>query len=380
MRILITGAKGFIAKNLITHLSEREGCELFLIDRSNSLQELSYAASQAEFIFHLAGINRPDDDRDFEEGNLKFTESLTEVIKSHQNQVSVVFSSSIQATQKNAYGQSKRKAELALLELGRSVDAKISIFRLQNVFGKWARPNYNSVVATFCHNVARDLPIRISDPETIVKLVYIDDVVAHFLRLIDGEKELKTFDQIEPSYQLSLGELAKKIKNFRDSRRTLVTERVGTGITRALYSTYLSYLPNEKFSYKLPEYGDERGMFVEILKTKESGQFSFFTALPGVTRGGHYHHSKTEKFLVVRGNALFRFLNLVTGEYFEIEAHGGNSQIVETVPGWTHDITNVGKEELTVLLWANEVFDPENPDTYSAPLEGSTLRDSSQNE
>ena len=254
------------------------------------------------------------------------------------------------------------------MELFETYGSPVHIFRLPNVFGKWARPNYNSAVATFCHNVARDLPIQISDPKAVIRLVYIDDVVRRLIAVMDGSVADAPFVSVEPEYQVSVGELAEQLYAFRDSRQTMVTERVGTGLVRALYSTYLSYLPPDRFTYEVPKHGDPRGVFVEMLKTRDSGQFSYFTAHPGITRGGHYHHSKTEKFLVIKGHACFRFRHIVTGEFYELHTSGEQPEIVETVPGWTHDITNVGDDEMIVMLWANEIFDRENPDTYARPV------------
>jgi UDP-2-acetamido-2,6-beta-L-arabino-hexul-4-ose reductase len=282
----------------------------------------------------------------------------------------VLYASSIQAALDNPYGQSKRTAEQSLAVLSEQ-GIPVAVFRLPNVFGKWCKPNYNSVVATFCHNIARDLPIQITNPDAAVKLVYIDDVVSAFLKVMDGAQPVldeQGFALVRPQYATTVGELARQIEAFRDSRNNLVSERVGTGLVRALYSTYLSYLPKERFSYSVPEYGDHRGIFVEFLKTPDSGQFSFFTAHSGITRGGHYHHSKTEKFLVIKGEALFKFRHVQSGETHEIRTNGAKAEIVETVPGWTHDITNIGEEEMIVMLWANEIFDRAHPDTYALPL------------
>ncbi|MDY0050528.1 MAG: hypothetical protein RBR73_07255, partial [Halothiobacillaceae bacterium] len=245
------------------------------------------------------------------------------------------------------------------------------VFRLPNVFGKWCKPNYNSVVATFCHNIARGLPIQINDPAAPITLVYVDDVIGRFFQLMEGAVtavDAEGFATVAPQYTTTVGELAKLIQSFRESRKTLTTERVGTGLVRALYATYVSYLPVESFTYPVPQHGDPRGVFVEMLKTPDCGQFSFFTAQPGVTRGGHYHHSKTEKFLVIKGAARFRFRHMQTGETHELVTRGDKAEIVETVPGWAHDITNIGSDEMVVMLWANEVFDRSKSDTYACPL------------
>jgi UDP-2-acetamido-2,6-beta-L-arabino-hexul-4-ose reductase len=285
--------------------------------------------------------------------------------------VPVAYTSSTQAARDNAYGQSKRAAEDALFALQRAHAVPVHVFRLPNVFGKWCRPNYNSAVATFCHNIARGLPIQVNDPAVPLTLVYVDDVIARFMQLLDGADaatDADGFATVAPQYSTTVGEMVTYVQGFRDSRATLMTERVGTGLLRALYSTYVSYLPVEEFAYTVPRHGDARGVFVEMLKTPDCGQFSYFTAHPGITRGGHYHHSKTEKFLVIKGQARFGFRHMQTGEKYELVTSGEKAQIVETVPGWTHDITNIGQDEMVVMLWANEVFDREHPDTFACPV------------
>ena len=242
------------------------------------------------------------------------------------------------------------------------------LYRLANVFGKWSRPDYNSAVATFCHNIARGLPIRVDNPSAPVHLVYIDDVIAELLRFLSEPGQGARLAEAGPVYTTTVGELAHQIEAFRDVRSSLVTERVGTGLVRALYATYVSFLPPESFSYGVPKYSDARGMFVEMLKTPDCGQFSFFTAHPGITRGGHYHHTKTEKFLVIKGRAKYRFRHLITDETFQVDSHGDEPLVVETIPGWAHDITNTGDEELVVMLWANEIFDRQKPDTVASKV------------
>lgn len=368
MKVLITGANGFIGQNLVAHLDERSDARVLRFTRDDSVASLPELVAQADFIFHLAGINRPQDPKEFNVGNAELTKVLCEAVKSSGRQIPVLYTSSSQVDLDNPYGRSKHNAEQLLLELQASHGSRVALFRLPNVFGKWTRPYYNSVIATFCHNIARDLPIQINDPDARINLVYIDDVVGHFIGVMDGGLSDKPFAQIQPQYTITIGELAERLYAFRDSRKSLITEPVGTGLVRALYSTYLSYLPPECFAYDLKKYEDPRGVFVEMLKTKDSGQFSFFTALPGVERGGHYHHSKTEKFLVVKGKAHFRFRHIVSDEFYELFTDDDVPKVVETVPGWTHDITNVGDGEMIVMLWANEVFNREEPDTYSRPL------------
>jgi UDP-2-acetamido-2,6-beta-L-arabino-hexul-4-ose reductase len=236
---------------------------------------------------------------------------------------------------------------------------------LPNVFGKWCKPNYNSAVATFCHNIANNIPVQVNDPSSMIRLVYIDDVISDFCSKIENHRANKSASpaEIKPIYQITVGELQDQLLAFKESKSNHIIENVGNGLIRALYSTYISYFKPEQFSYSLVKHEDPRGVFVEMLKTKDSGQFSFFSAHPGITRGGHYHHSKNEKFLVVKGSAKFGFRNIVTDEYSELLTSGDEPQVVETVPGWSHDITNIGDDEMFVMLWANEIFDPENPDT-----------------
>lgn len=366
MKVLITGINGFIGKNLERHLRERQDIEVLSCARDD-LEGLRARVAEADCIFHLAGVNRPQDPAEFVTGNSDFTLALCDGLRASGKCIPVVYSSSIQADRDNAYGNSKRAAEEALQALAEHQAIQLHVLRLPNVFGKWARPNYNSAVATFCHNIARGLPIQINDSQAQLQLVYIDDVVNHCIAILDG-RATDCNAQVEPVYSTTVGEVADQLLAFRASRKTLITERVGTGFTRALYSTYLSYLPEQAFTYEVPGYSDPRGVFVEMLKTPDAGQFSYFTAHPGITRGGHYHHSKTEKFLVIKGHANFRFRHIVSGDFYEVQTSGEKPVIVETVPGWTHDITNIGDEEMIVMLWANEIFDREQPDTYTLPV------------
>ncbi|WP_341714995.1 capsular polysaccharide biosynthesis protein CapF [Limnobacter sp.] len=371
MKILITGSKGFIGKNLLLHLAERKDIEVICFTRSDSSADLPRILNQVNFVFHLAGINRPKDPADFTAGNSNLTRELCTAIKNTGRHIPVVYTSSTQASQNSPYGVSKRAAEDALFELREHASNPVYVFRLPNVFGKWCKPNYNSAVATFCHNIARDLPIQVNDPNAELTLVYVDDVITRFLQLMDGANPAPNadgFDTVTPQYKITVGQVAELLHTFRNSRNTLITAPVGTGLVRALYSTYVSHLPPELFSYAVPKYGDPRGVFVEMLKTPDSGQFSYFTAHPGITRGGHYHHSKTEKFLVIKGQACFKFRHMHTHETHELVTNGEHPEIVETVPGWTHDITNIGEDEMVVMLWANEIFDRSKPDTFACPL------------
>jgi len=368
MKVLITGANGFVGKNLIAHLGEREDVEVVPFTRDNDIFQLPSLVNGVDFVFHLAGVNRPLSPEEFKVGNTDLTFALCEAIKASGKPIPVLYTSSTQANRDNPYGVSKLAAEQVLQDLQVSHGSKVQVLRLPNVFGKWARPDYNSAVATFCHNITRGLPIQISDRQAMVNLVYIDDVIDCFVQSMDAGSAIDSVAQVHPVYSITVGELADQLHAFRESRDTLISEAVGTGLVRALYSTYVSYLPVEQFTYEVAKYGDPRGVFVEMLKTKDSGQFSYFTAHPGVTRGGHYHHSKTEKFLVIKGKACFRFRHIVSSEFYELLTCGEQPQIVETVPGWTHDITNVGEDEMIVMLWANEIFDRERPDTFAMPV------------
>ena len=368
MRVLVTGSNGFIGRNLMVRLGELTGFEPVGFDRADSLENLVEKVSLADAVVHLAGVNRPKDIREFGEGNADLTAQLCEVIAATGRRIPLIISSSAQADLDNAYGKSKLEAELAGEALAEKTGNPVVIYRLPGVFGKWCRPNYNSVVATFCHNIANDLNIQINDPAALLNLVYVDDVVAEFVRVLDAAPAGLCRFEVKPVFSVALGELAAQIGAFKNCRDTLISERVGVGFVRALYATYVSYLPPAKFAYDLPKYGDERGVFVEMLKTQDSGQFSFFTAHPGITRGGHYHHTKTEKFLVMKGAARFGFRHLLTDERHEVFTSGERPQVVETVPGWTHDITNVGDDEMLVMLWANEIFDRDRPDTIAAKV------------
>jgi UDP-2-acetamido-2,6-beta-L-arabino-hexul-4-ose reductase len=371
-RIVVTGANGFIGKNLVVRLNELANITVSSFVRGDDMARLPELVAQADAVVHLAGENRPADEAAFSQVNAGLTSALCEAIQQEYattgRHVPLVLASSTQAERDNPYGRSKLAAEAAVKSLVQATGNHCVAFRLPGVFGKWCRPNYNSVVATFCHNLARDLPIQINDPDTSVKLVYVDDVVNALLSALEAPSPGYTQAAVEPEYTVTLGKLAAQIRAFADCRSTLMSERVGTGLVRALYATYVSYLPNEKFSYEVQQHADPRGVFVEMLKTPDSGQFSYFTAHPGITRGGHYHHTKTEKFLVIKGEALFRFRHLLTDELVELRTSGATPQVVDTIPGWSHDITNVGDDEMVVMLWANENFDRQKPDTVASKV------------
>ncbi len=377
MKVLITGSNGFIGTNLQLRLKECDSVQIINFNHYKEIEKLSDLLKDVDFVFHLAGVNRSNNPDEFKSGNSDLTRNLCQLIstatRSTGRRIPILYASSIHAEQDNIYGRSKREAEKFLLNVQNPL-VPVFIFRLPNVFGKWCKPNYNSVVATFCHNIARGLTVKIDDPNSPITLVYIDDVLDRFIGLMNGansEQDPDGFEIISPQYTITVGKLADQIMAFRESRKTLTIDTVGIGFMRALYATYVSYLPVESFAYELPQYADQRGIFVEMLKTISCGQFSFFTTFPGVTRGGHYHHTKNEKFLVIKGRARFRFRHMSTGEVHVLETYGEKPVVVESIPGWTHDITNIGSEEMLVMLWANEIFDRVNPDTCPCPIEPS---------
>ena len=371
-RVLVTGSNGFIGKNLMVHLSELPEVVVSTFDRGEDVSKLKQLVSGADYVVHLAGENRPNDPVAFDEVNAGLTVSIcdavrTEVVASGRK-IPILLASSAQAPQDNPYGRSKLAAEQAWQRLAESTDNPCLVFRLPGIFGKWCRPHYNSVVATFCHQLARNLPIQVSDPAARIRLAYVDDVIKSMLAALASPALGFSRVHVQPEYEVTLADLVGQIEAFANSPKSLITERVGEGFARALYATYVSYLPNQKFSYSVTQHADSRGVFVEMLKTKDSGQFSYFTAHPGITRGGHYHHTKTEKFLVVKGEALFRFRHIITDELVEIRTSADSPEVVDTIPGWAHDITNIGQAEMVVMLWANENFDPDNPDTVASEV------------
>lgn len=369
MHIVVTGGGGFIGSNLRLRLRELGHADVISVTRQTSAAALHAALAAADLVFHLAGANRPADEREFGEINAEFTATICAALRRNGRGTALVYTSSTQAALDNPYGRSKRAGELEVERYGAETGAPAAIMRLTNVFGKWCRPNYNSAVATFCHNIALGLPITVNDPSAPLRLVHVDDVVAAMVALLDPAARRSGLLEVGPVYATTVGEVASTLRRCAESRRTLAMPAVGAGLTRALYATYMSYLPVAEFAYGLQRHADARGVFVEMLRTPDTGQFSYFTAGPGVTRGGHYHHSKTEKFLVVQGTARFGFRHLVSGETAEISVDASEARVVETVPGWIHDITNVGAEEMVVLLWANEVFDPAKPDTIAAKVQ-----------
>jgi len=366
MKVVITGAHGFIGKNLVSRLQSESGLELVEITRQDSLDEFHTEIIEADWIVHLAGVNRPESDDEFQSINVGYTSRLCDIASNADAAIPIIFASSTQAENQTQYGKSKLSAENILKAHASDTGCNTLIYRLPGIFGKWCRPNYNSVVATFCHNISHGLPIRVDDETTSLSLNYIDDVVEDMLSRILGEKEIHeqvAFLTVEPLHEISLRSLVSTLEGFRDNRNNLQVDQVGSGLKRALYATYISYLDVEDFSYEIAFHSDDRGRFVEFVKTRDSGQVSYFTAGPGVSRGQHYHHTKTEKFLVVQGEACFRFRQLHTERFYEQKISSDDSRIIESIPGWAHDVTNTGESELIILVWASEVFDRNRPDT-----------------
>jgi len=364
--VLVTGAKGFIGRNLIAHLARMDDLEVFRYDLENDETELRSWLGHADIVFHLAGINRPQNIEEYETGNAGFTGRICRTLRELQRTPKIVMSSSIQVELDNPYGVSKRHAEEALKSFALETGATVAIYRLKNVFGKWCRPNYNSVVATFCHNLAHDLPISISDPVREVELVHVDDVIGRFLaELEDASEPGGCFirDTIS-STRITLGDLAGRIQVYHDMRSGLMVPDFSERFNRCLYATYLSYVEADAHAYGLSMKSDARGSLAEFIKSQHFGQIFVSRTHPGITRGNHYHHTKTEKFLVISGEGLIRMRHIEGGEVIEYRARGEEYRVIDISPGYTHSITNVGQGEMITLFWASEVFDPDRPDTY----------------
>lgn len=362
MKILVTGAQGFIGKNLIKTLESTKKHDIYAYDIHSTEEELKAYTKDAEFVFHLAGVNRPDDVNEFMKGNFGFTSTLLHMLKNANNHAPIMLSSSIQAELDNPYGLSKKAGEELLITYGNENRTQVIIYRFPNVFGKWCRPNYNSVVATFCHNIAHDLPITISNSDHELTLVYIDDVVSELIQLLDDHaKEIYRYVSI--SHQIRLGKLAEMIYQFKASRHERSIPSTEDPFTKKLYATYLTYLPNDQFSYPLKMNVDHRGSFTEFIKTIERGQVSVNISKPGITKGNHWHHTKNEKFLVVSGTGVIRFRHVLSDEVVEYFVSGDRLEVVDIPPGYTHNIENLGQTDLVTIMWANEMFDPNRPDT-----------------
>jgi UDP-2-acetamido-2,6-beta-L-arabino-hexul-4-ose reductase len=366
--ILITGGRGFLGRNLATHLHERKDCATVIFGRGDSVEELKNGLLEADIIFHLAGSNRPHNPVDFETGNAGLTEEMCQFLRQMRRSPTIVFSSSTQAELDNAYGSSKARAENTLRQFAAESGARVRIYRLGNLFGKWCRPNYNSVTATFCHNIANDLPIVVSDVAREVELSYVDDVVTAFLAEIDNTPAGNVGAEI-PTYKVQLGDLAGRIQAFHEMRNNLMLPDFADWFNRALYATYLSYVPPEARRNNLEIKSDGRGSLAEFIKEKHFGQIFVSRTNPGVTRGNHYHHTKTEKFFVVEGDGVIRMRAVASGPIIEYFVTGAAYQVIDIPPGFTHSITNIGTGEMVTLFWSSEILDPNHPDTYYLPVE-----------
>lgn len=367
MKILITGAKGFIGKNLVAELRNRGYNDLFEYEADTPFNLLEEYAKDCQFIFHLAGVNRPQKQEEFMIGNFGFTSQLLSILKANNNKAPILITSSIQASLDNPYGQSKKASENLIFEYGQETGALVYVYRLANVFGKWCRPNYNSAVSTFCNNIANDLPIQINDPNVDMNLIYIDDVVNSFigkLKTSDKQNNTSDFETVTPIYTIKLGDIVSLLEQFKESRNSLQIPDMGDTFTKKLYSTYLSYLPQNMFSYPLKMNIDNRGSFTEFLKSNDRGQVSVNISKPNITKGNHWHHTKNEKFLVVSGEGVIRFRKIETNEIIEYFVSGEKLEVLDIPVGYTHNIENIGKSDMVTIMWVNEIFDKENPDTF----------------
>lgn len=364
MKILVTGAKGFIGKNLIYELKNQKYIEIHEYDIDSTLDDLEEYTRDCEFVFHLAGINRPKDQKEFLEGNFGFTSILLDNLKKNNNKSPIMLASSIQATQDNPYGISKKAGEDLLFNYGKDIGLSVLIYRFPNVFGKWCKPNYNSAIATFSYNIANDLPITINDRNVVMNLIYIDDLVKELINALKGRENRKDeFCYVEPVHIIKLGEIVDLLYSFKESRNNRFIPSTIDPFTKKLYANYLSYLPINQFCYDLKMNVDHRGSFTEFLKTPDRGQVSINISKPGIVKGNHWHHTKNEKFLVVSGIGVIRFRKIDEKNIIEYHVSGDKLQVVDIPPGYTHNIENLGDTDMVTVMWANETFDPERPDT-----------------
>ena len=378
MNILVTGAKGFVGRNLcasLNNIKERKDHtrpdlkikEIFEFDLDTAPSVLEEYCQKASFVFNLAGVNRPKEQDEFMKGNYSFVSTLLDTLKKYGNKCPVMLSSSIQAAHNNPYGESKRAGEQLLFDYAMETGAKVFVYRFPNIFGKWCRPNYNSAVATFCHNIAHDLPIQVNDSSTVMHLAYIDDVVAELIDALEGKEHRKgEFCEVPMVHEITLGEIVDLLHQFYDQPQTLMIPEMPAGsFEKKLYSTYLSYLPKDKISFPLKMNKDGRGSFTELLKTRKCGQFSVNISMPGITKGQHWHHTKWEFFIVVAGHGLIQERRIGTDEVLEFEVSGDKIEAIHMLPGYTHNIINLSDtENLVTLMWANEPFDSQYPDTF----------------
>ena len=377
MNILVTGAKGFVGRNLVSQLHNIQSgkaknygvfsdMQVFEYDVDSDPCELDVYCKRADFVFNLAGVNRPKDQAEFMQGNFGFASALLDTLKKYNNSCPVMISSSTQAALDNPYGESKRAGENLLFDYARETGARVLVYRFPNVFGKWCRPNYNSAVATFCNNIAHNLPIQVNDPSVMLHLVYVDDVVDELIAALSGTEHREGDYCVVPIvHTVTLGKIVDLLYSFREMSGNLQVPDLGDPFTKKLYSTYLSYFPKDKFSYPLKMNVDSRGSFTEIIRTPDRGQFSVNISKPGITKGQHWHHTKNEKFVVVSGHGLIQLRKIGTDEVLNYEVNGDKIEVVEMIPGYTHNIINLSDtEDLVTFMWCNECFDPARPDTF----------------
>ncbi|MBS9768848.1 MAG: capsular polysaccharide biosynthesis protein CapF [Flavobacteriaceae bacterium] len=376
MKVLITGAKGFIGKNLVAELQNiKEGktkkydidsdIDIFEYDTDTNPAYLEEYCKKADFVFHLAGVNRPKEQDEFMQGNFGFTSTLLDTLKKYNNNCPIMISSSIQAELDNPYGLSKKAGEDLLFDYSKETGAEVFVYRFPNVFGKWCRPNYNSAVATFCNNIAHDLPIQVNDPSVEMTLIYIDDLVEEMLYALQGKAYKEgQFCKVRTEHKIKLGEIVEILNSFKESRNSLQVPNMSKPIVKKLYSTYLSYLPTDKFSYFLKMNEDHRGSFTEFLKSNDRGQVSINISKPNIVKGQHWHHTKNEKFLVVKGKGVIRFRKIDEEKVYEYFVSDEKLEVVDIPVGYTHNIENLGDTDMVTVMWVNEIFDPNNPDTY----------------
>ncbi|MBD7984584.1 capsular polysaccharide biosynthesis protein CapF [Sporosarcina sp. Sa2YVA2] len=364
MKILVTGAGGFLGKNLVAELKNQGYEELLLYTRNHTLDDLEEYTKKCDFVYHLAGVNRPENEKEFMEGNYGFTSELLQLLKKHNNTSPILITSSIQAEKDNPYGKSKKAGEDLLFEHSIKTGAEVFVYRLPNLFGKWSRPNYNTVVATYCYNIARDLDIQVYNPDIELTFCYIDDVLEEFLKALEGNPTTNdNYCVVETTHTITLGNLANLIRDFKESRTNLSVPNMDVALTKKMYSTYLSFLPTDDFTYDLKMNIDNRGSFTEFIRTPDRGQVSVNVSKPGITKGNHWHHTKNEKFLVVSGQGLIRFRDIHTDQIIEYKVSGEKLQVVDIPVGYTHSIVNTGDNDLVTVMWVNESFNPEIPDT-----------------
>ena len=368
MKILITGANGFIGKNLICELKNRGYKDIYECDKDTSLEELDKYTKDCNFVYHIAGVNRPKDNDEYMEGNFGFTSTLLNKLKENNNKCPILLTSSIQAELDNPYGISKKAGEDLLFQYSEDENVKVYVYRLPNVFGKWCKPNYNSVIATFCYNIANNMDITINNVKTKLTLVYIDDVINEFINCINIDENIssknKSFYYIPITYDKTLGEIVDLINTFKESTKNYIISNMNDEFCKKLYSTYLSYLPRDQFIYNAKMNIDERGSFTDLFKSLDRGQESLNISKPGITKGNHWHHTKNEKFVVVSGEALIQLRNINEKEIIEYYVSGNKMEIVDIPVGYTHNIKNIGTTDLVTVMWCNEIYDINNPDTF----------------